>query len=426
MSEFGHKLSRRNAGEPGGPLRRDDLLGHGVAQKPLQARGLLVSTVLNRLGDLPPFFFYRLAERPRLPSSYEPERTGPVDDGLERDAVAFLELLELPERDFPARRHQGLLERVPRQEERARELVTEALRALLLREAAEDVPELVGGRKPHPVVRVIAVDRDQRDCPIAARQAFEPHDAAQFENPDPLLLQEAEKVRHRTRPKSPGPAHIEGGGLDIGGGPDRAAGQRVHERLRHPEAGLDLEATPDIILHPEPQGDCGLRRELFPLSEADLVKGGRDPGRRGDRGVHRRALTITPPRRQPGHVARRSEVMGCFARELVQVLVYSRNPSRVMRDRITVRIFCFSDERTAQVDRRLALRPEVQGIAYPIKNHGRRAHPPFSYLLSACLVTTRPVLSARSSRLSPAIFRAVRSLEPKCAKPGFVIFSPDG
>ena len=44
-----------------------------------------------------------------------------------------------------------------------------ALRSLSLREAAEEVAELVGGREPHPVVREIAVDRDEGDGPITTR-----------------------------------------------------------------------------------------------------------------------------------------------------------------------------------------------------------------------------------------------------------------
>jgi len=134
-----------------------------------------------------------------------------VDNGLERDAVALLELLELPERDLPARRHQGPLGRLPRQEERPREGMAEALCALPLREAAEQVAELVGGREPHPVVREITVDRDERDSAAIPREALEPPDVAELEHPYPLLLQEPEQVRHRPGAEVPDPAGFEAG-----------------------------------------------------------------------------------------------------------------------------------------------------------------------------------------------------------------------
>ena len=47
--------------------------------------------------------------------------------------------------------------------------MAEALRSLSFREAAEEVAELVGGRESHPVVREIAVDRNERDGLITTR-----------------------------------------------------------------------------------------------------------------------------------------------------------------------------------------------------------------------------------------------------------------
>ena len=88
---------------------------------------------------------------------------------------------------------------------------------------------------------------------------------------NPLLLQEPEEVCYRAGAKIPGPADIEGSGLD-GGAPDRSAGQRVLERMLNPETGLNFEASLDIVRDPEPQSNGGLRGGFFPLSGADFIK----------------------------------------------------------------------------------------------------------------------------------------------------------
>jgi len=75
----------------------------------------------------------------------------------------------------------------------------------------------VGGREPHPVIREIAVDRDERDGAVIPREALEPPDAAHFEDPDPLSLQEPEEVRHGSGAEVPDPADIGGRPFDVSG-----------------------------------------------------------------------------------------------------------------------------------------------------------------------------------------------------------------
>ena len=113
---------------------------------------------------------------PQLPNKLRRPNPRQRRGALRSDDPIFI--LELPERVLPARRHQDPLERLPRQEESRREGMTEALRSPPLREAAKEVAELVGGREPHPVVREIAVDRDERDSSVIPREALKRLDAA--------------------------------------------------------------------------------------------------------------------------------------------------------------------------------------------------------------------------------------------------------